>query len=90
MTKDEFSKAVEAMFAYDMGATDSGIHDEQLLASCVAYWRAIPESEKCQHEAVLVRELWLTDEKIAHGYGCEEVVEFLGWFQDNLDRAGSR
>lgn len=80
MTDAELSDAIDGLFAYDTGATDSGIHDEALRERVVAYLRSLGERAAMAKLATIGRELYLTDAKIAQGYGLEDAAELWRWF----------
>lgn len=85
MTDDELRDALDGLYAYDGGATDSGIRDENLRARC-------KEELKARHAgdgygpwlSRLVREMWLSDEAIEQGYGIVDAVEFCRWLDEEM------
>lgn len=83
MTGQELRDALDGLYAYDQGATGSGIHDETLRARCVEHMRAWPLGEyqlMPQAEVSrLVREMRLTEEAIGQGYGIEDAFGFTRW-----------
>lgn len=89
MTDEELRDALDGIYAYDTGAVDSGIRDELLRARCIDHMRQWPLGA---HEAVprlevsrLVREMWLSEEALAHGYGIEEVARFTMWLCEQMN-----
>lgn len=80
MNLDELRDALDGLFAYDMGATDSGIKDNQLKERCKA------ELQKLTPEAftLMAREMWLSDEAMAQGYGVADLKEFIDWLADEM------
>lgn len=87
MTDDELSDALDGLYAYDQGSIDSGIHDARLRARVVAEILAMPKDENQLYPdrlARIAREMWLSEEAIAAGYGLEEVHRFVDWLQYDL------
>ena len=87
VTDGELRKALDGLFAYDGGATDSGIHDEGLRARCIT---ALKEHRAAAEQwrpfvARLVRDMWLSDEAIGQGYGLEDALEFTEWLEERMD-----
>lgn len=86
MTHDELVRALDGIYARDMGST-SGIYDEDLRARCVAefaYQRQFRNTWR-SWLARLVREMWLSEEAIEQGYGCEDALHFLEWLEERMD-----
>lgn len=85
MTDDELRDALDGLYAYDTGCVDSGIHDEALRARCVEELTA--RAGRPDHrlwEARLVRDLFVSEEALANGYGLEDLVRFVQWLADAL------
>ena len=87
MTDEELRKALDGLFAYDSGATDSGKHDEELRARCR---KELTERQALPHAwrgfiSRLVRDLCLTDEAIEEGYGLYDALDFIEWLEDRMD-----
>lgn len=83
MNYNEARDALEGMFAYDTGATCSGIHDPSLKSRAKYYLETL---RPLDHRAVLAKmitELWLSEQAIKIGYGPEDAYEFLRWLEDN-------
>lgn len=88
MTEEELRDALDGLYAYDMGSHDSGIKDEALLQKCIAAIQNLP----CDHGELvprlwlsrLVRDMWLSEESLAQGYGVEDAVSFLRWLCEKL------
>lgn len=72
------AQAVDALKAYDSGATDSGIKDDEMREAVRSYLKGLPEAERRRVLAVLGRDR-LTDEAIAAGYGLADVVDLYHW-----------
>ena len=89
MNEEELRDTLDGLYAYDGGATDSGIHDEALRQKCIAAIKAIPRGP---HEIVpriwlsrLIRDMWLSEDALAEGYGIEDVVKFIFWLEDTME-----
>lgn len=88
MTEAELTDALNGLHAYDEGATDSGIYDERLRARCITYLKAKPLRPGQllpDVTARIMRELYLTDEAIARGYGVEDAVGFARWLGERME-----
>lgn len=86
MDPDELRRSLDGLFAYDSGATDSGTHDERLRERVIAelaFHRQFPTWRA--YLARLAREMWLSEEAIEQGYGCEDAARFLEWLEDRMD-----
>lgn len=71
---------LEAIWAYDQGSTDSGVHDERLRARRIAELREANPWENAEARRVLsewVSEQYLSAEALAAGYGWEDALGFL-------------
>lgn len=82
----ELRCALDGLFAYDSGATDSGTHDERLRARVIeelAFHRKVPGWRA--YLARLTREMWLSEDAIELGYGCEDAARFLEWLEERMD-----
>jgi hypothetical protein len=73
--------AIDALIAYDQGATDSGVHDEQMRAAVRDYLSGLPADRYRAVGAVLIRNM-VSEERVELGYGPEDVREFLDWLDD--------
>ncbi len=88
MSEAELRDALDGLFAYDTGAVDSGIHDENLRARCIA---EIHRHFEDDHDAGmlwlsrLTRDMWLSDKALADGYTIEDVQEFIDWLDDRME-----
>jgi len=92
MTDQELMDALSGLFAYDSGATDSGIHDEELRARVIEEIRSDAGQFSLFGDRVsrLAREMFLTDEAIDEGYGLEDVQLFANWLDDYMWPAKSQ
>ena len=88
MTDEELRTALEGLFAYDSGSRGSGIHDEALRQRCIAELKSKPcgayEVVPRLYLSRLVREMWLSEESLAQGYGIEDAVSFITWLEDQM------
>lgn len=70
--------AIDALLAYDGGAVDSGVCDEQMKSAVADYFASLDQSEFRIACARYARNL-LTDESLAQGYGLDDVRNFVEW-----------
>lgn len=70
--------AIDGLMAYDNGATDSGIKDENLRAQLVAY---VDELTDQQHSLLV---MGFIHARIHPPYQLEDMLVFLGWCRDNF------
>lgn len=86
MTDDELMDALDGLFAYDTGSIGSGIKDEQLRKRVIAEIHAdIGEHELfSKRVSRLAREMFLTDEMIAQGYGLADAQSFADWLDNEM------
>ena len=73
------------LFAYDSGATDSGIHDEALRAKCIGTLKGMGEDEFRLTMSRIVRDAFLSEEALSQGYGIEDTSEFIRWLSNSMD-----
>lgn len=81
MSDDEMGDAMEGLFAYDTGCTDSGIHDDALREKVKAWLQAVDEKWLSRW----VREAYLSERALEQGYGIGDVAEFFKWLGDWMD-----
>lgn len=74
MNYREFSEAALALYAYDTGCTDSGIHDERLKERVLAH--------ALEHPWNVMKLSLEAGER--DGYTEEDTVDLLQWFQRDL------
>lgn len=67
--------ALDALFAYDQGAIDSGVSDPNLRQRCIKQLDTMSEEEILKQVSVYCR-TYLTDNALAQGYGIEDAIEF--------------
>jgi hypothetical protein len=76
---DELFDQLEAIFAYDQGATNSGVHDEQLRRRLCEEFDALSEEEARLRLSRWIRDGLLGEKALAEGYGWEDARDFLNW-----------
>ena len=83
MTTAEILTELVGHYAYDQGATDSGVHDTTRKVELTKLWREAFNLESYRREAAEWNLChWLSDEAIEQGYGMEDAVEFYQWLED--------
>lgn len=90
MTEGELREALDGLYAYDGGSTDSGIHDEALRVRVKAQLVADaalagPNAQVGPRLSRITRDLFLSDEAVEQGYGLEDVAGFLTWLAEYMD-----
>jgi hypothetical protein len=83
LTEAEVIDAIDGFLAYELGCTDSGIHDDA-LQDRVAEWI---EADVKRANATLCRMInrWTTDKRIASGYTLADVKELMDWIDRSYD-----
>jgi hypothetical protein len=83
MTRDwtEVFDRLEAIYAYDKGAVDSGVKDERLRAELMAQIDSASEDEFRLEFSRWLRNGLLSEEALAQGYGWEDVQSFCEWIK---------
>jgi hypothetical protein len=88
MRDEELRDALDGLYAYDGGAVDSGIHDEGLRVRCIKEMR----ERMGPHEVAprlflsrMVRDMWLSEEALAQGYGIEDAMRFVDWLDERME-----
>jgi hypothetical protein len=74
-------EAVDALMAYDVGATDSGVSDPELKQAVKEYLLNLDTADFNAVVSKFARK-YLTDQMITAGYGLESVKEFIEWLDD--------
>lgn len=77
---ETLEKAIDALRAFDGGATDSGIQDEDAKAYVAKWLMDLMPYQRRETLAHLARE-FLTDESIANGYGLADVISLAEWLE---------
>lgn len=78
----ELKDALDGLFAWDAGCSDSGIHDERLRQRVRDYVRTLAGPERRELLARIARDLYLSDDALRQGYGLPDVEEFISWLGD--------
>jgi hypothetical protein len=84
LTQAELYAALDGLMAYDLGATDSGIHDERLRARVKDQLQALSEEEFRFTISRFVRDACLAEDQLAAGYGIEDVRDFINWLSREM------
>jgi len=77
MNKSDLFNALDGLFAYDVGCTDSGIHDEALRAKVIATLHAGEDGANR-----LLWEFLVTRYRPEDGYTIEDAKEFIRWIEE--------
>lgn len=72
-------EAIDALIAYDEGATDSGINDAEMRKEVQEKLLAMNEEEFRKTLAGFVRTYYLSPDALSKGYGLQEVKFFIDW-----------
>lgn len=78
-------EAVDALSAYDSGATDAGVRDDGMRAAVRAYLLSLSDEDRRLELARCVRAT-LSDETVRQGYGCDDALSLIEWFDELLGR----
>jgi hypothetical protein len=72
-------------YAYDQGATDSGIHDDLAKDAFFDWLHEFAKDTETERLTLSrwIRDYWLSEEALAQGYGIEDVKSYLEWLCDN-------
>jgi len=84
MTHDELKDAIDGLHAHYAGALDSGINDALLKKRVRGHLLAMTPDNRRATLARVVRELSLSDEVVAQGYGCSDAFELIRWLGEDL------
>jgi hypothetical protein len=74
--------ALDGFYAYDSGSLDSGIHDPDLKAAVDTYLKSLDDASRKALLSRAGRDLFLSDEAIAQGYGLPDSSLFCHWLED--------
>lgn len=85
LSTDELRDALDGLHAYDSGSTDSGIHDENLRRRVIDQLHAIGDNEFRLVFSRLIRDMWISEEALAQGYGYEDLLEFCQWLGERME-----
>lgn len=78
MNYAKLKDSLDGLFAYDKGATDSGIHDEELRQEVKRHLATLPDEEKKELADRIIEEF---------GWGSEDSEEFFEWLEEDMDCA---
>lgn len=84
MTDEELFDALDGLYAYDQGATDSGIHDERLRQRVSEYLDGLETRSLNETLRRYLLTMYLSDEAFDQGYGVEDVRNVLDWLYDEV------
>ena len=76
MEYEKLKDSLDGLFAYDMGATDSGIHDEMLRAEIKNHLSTLSQTDKKALVDRIVSEF---------GWEEEDREEFIKWLENEMD-----
>jgi len=80
----ELNDALNAIYAYDKGFTDSGVSDPIMMQAVSDYFGKL---DRNQTELVVSNYLFkycLSPEAIMAGYGVADAQEFIKWWEENF------
>ena len=81
MNVAQIFKSLEALKAYDGGAHDSGVNDEELRQYLLKHLGSLSDAERRVVIARCVR-TFLSDAALQEGYGLTDVMEWAEWLRD--------
>jgi hypothetical protein len=84
MTDRDLFDALDGLMAYDVGATDSGIHDDALRGRVTTHLRSLSPDSCRQMADRFARLHYLSDGARGRGYGPEDDIEFRRWLRDDM------
>lgn len=79
MDKRELFQSMDSLMAYDLGATDSGIKDEDLRKRVMKHIDNLSEEEFRIVMSEYICSYFVNEEAVKNGYGIEDVVNFIRW-----------
>ena len=84
MDHDVVGNSLIALWAYDDGSLDSGVHDEVLRQECIDCLNAMDGPTFRKVISRLARESFLSEKDIEQGYGIAEVLSFTSWLNERM------
>ncbi len=86
MTDEELRDALLGLYAFDSGATVSGIKDESLRRRVIGELaKDLTDSELFSARlSRLAREMFLSEEVIEQGFGLEDIRRFANWYDEHM------
>ena len=85
MTELELFDALDGLYAYDSGATDSGIRDEGLKEKVKTHLEDMEDEAFRITMSMHIRECFVSEEAIKQGYGIEDVKAFIDWLDREMN-----
>lgn len=82
MTNTEIKNNLINFYSYDSCGYDFGIKDDELKEKTISALDEMEDGEVSKLIAELLNENFLSDEKIAEGYGWEDAKSFLNWYEE--------
>lgn len=82
MTNTEIKNNLINFYSYDSCGSDFGIKDDELKRKTISELDEMEDGKVNKLLAELLNENFLSDEKIADGYGWEDVKSFLDWYEE--------
>lgn len=76
--------AIDGLHAYDVGAVDSGIHDEALRQRVIEYVASLSTDDQRLTLSSVLRDLTLSKVALDQGYGWEDAGELARWFANGF------
>lgn len=84
MDQEKLFAILDSLFAYDTGATDVGIKDDELKEQLRNYLHGLSESELRVTISKYLRR-FLTDKALSEGYGFKDVKAVIDWLELEMD-----
>ncbi|MBP2652640.1 MAG: hypothetical protein H6Q73_209 [Firmicutes bacterium] len=85
MEQSEFFSLLDSLYAFDEGATDSGINDKITKNKIRQYLAQMLEMDLVLLITSFVREYYLSDSAINSGYSIIDVLAFLEWLDREMN-----
>jgi hypothetical protein len=85
MDKTKLFDALDGLYAYDTGCTDSGIHNESLRKDAKTYLKGLSTDGFRILMTEFIRQYFVSEKAVAKGYGIEDVRSFIEWLSDSMD-----
>lgn len=82
MTNTEIKNNLINFYAYDSWGSDWGVKDDELKKQTISALDEMGYEKASKLLAELFNEKFLSEEKIAEGYGWEDVKNFLDWYEE--------
>lgn len=76
--------ALYALSAYDYGATDSGVHNDELKQAVKNYLRELDSHSFRLTISRYIRKSLLSEDALDEGYGIGDVKELIEWIEYEL------